>query len=384
MNNELVTQEDQQQGVVWVNPEDRMEQAQEWATSLMARVDNTMDKMGKPVYYSNLGGNKYLRVDAWEMIGKFDGVSAETEWEKELFDAEGNIRGYRVKVKLVNKETGGAVGGGAVMQCLMDSNVTKGQYTQDGKESAALSMAQTRATSKAFRLNYSFVAILGGYESLPAEELTDEMIQKGKIINQQVTSSPTVQHAESLGATVVESKPKPTSQQVIKTPVTLEDYPNVVLGKEVTASTPAVNTPQTTYNPISESKPSISMPVTPDEFVCPLHGKAFTKRDGKFGIYWSHPEEGYGASGWCNLNDENFKPEFIDAWAQFIETNHGYDVAAMCRAEASGKNIGWWLDKIEFGEQFSVCSIVGCEARADIEVNGSPSCLVHESELLDG
>ena len=192
MNNELVTQEDQQQGVVWVNPEDRMEQAQEWATSLMARVDNTMDKMGKPVYYSNLGGNKYLRVDAWEMIGKFDGVSAETEWEKELFDAEGNIRGYRVKVKLVNKETGGAVGGGAVMQCLMDSNVTKGQYTQDGKESAALSMAQTRATSKAFRLNYSFVAILGGYESLPAEELTDEMIQKGKIINQQVASSPTV------------------------------------------------------------------------------------------------------------------------------------------------------------------------------------------------
>ena len=192
---------------------------------------------------------------------------------------------------------------------------------------------------------------------------------------------------------VVESKPKPTSQQVIKTPVTLEDYPNVVLGKEVTASTPAVNTPQTTYNPVSKSKPSISMPVTPDEFMCPLHGKAFTKRDGKFGIYWSHPEEGYGASGWCNLNDENFKPEFIDAWSQLIETNHGYDVAAMCRAEASaatenkedkGKNIGWWLDKIEFGEQFNVCSIVGCEARADIEVNGSPSCLVHESELLDG
>jgi hypothetical protein len=32
-------------------------------------------------------------------------------------------------------------------------------------------MAQTRATSKAFRLNFSYVASIGGYSATPAEEM---------------------------------------------------------------------------------------------------------------------------------------------------------------------------------------------------------------------
>jgi len=34
-----------------------------------------------------------------------------------------------------------------------------------------MSMAQTRATSKAFRLNFSYVASIGGYSATPAEEM---------------------------------------------------------------------------------------------------------------------------------------------------------------------------------------------------------------------
>ena len=351
MENGIERFEGEPQAMVWINPEDHMQQATQWANSLMSRVDNTFDDKGKPVYYSDLGGNKYLRVDAWEMIGKFAGVSAETEWEKELFDADGNVRGYRVKVKLVHKDTGEPVGGGAVMQCLLDSNVTKGQYTQDGKENAALSMAQTRATSKAFRLNFSFVAILGGYSSLPAEEITDEMRAKAmgaeKVIEQKpVPTSPLVEYAESQGAVVVESKPKPP------------------INAQVSNSQPVGTV--------------ASMP--PDSFTCPLHGRSFTRRDGNYGTYWSHPEES-APKGWCNLNNDKYRPEFATAWGDVIEEAHGYEIAEQVKAESEGQTVAWWLDKIDNGMTYTQCFVIGCGARADVEVNGTPTCLMHESQV---
>ena len=51
----------------------------------------------------------------------------------------------------------------------------KVKKTTGGKRNAVMSMAQTRATSKAFRLNFAFVAQLGGYQSLPWDEVTDQM-----------------------------------------------------------------------------------------------------------------------------------------------------------------------------------------------------------------
>jgi len=55
----------------------------------------------------------------------------------------------------------------------MDEDVVKGQKTNGAKNNACMSMAQTRATSKAFRLNFSYVVALGGYEPTPAEEMVN-------------------------------------------------------------------------------------------------------------------------------------------------------------------------------------------------------------------
>jgi len=344
MDNALVKQEDNNQAM-WLKPEDHMEQAQEWATSLMSRVDNTFDKKGQPVYYSDLGGNKYLRVDAWEMIGKFAGISAETEWEKELFDADGNIRGYRVKVRLVHKDTGERVGGGAVMQCLMDSNVAKGQYTQDGKENAVLSMAQTRATSKAFRLNFSFVAILGGYDSLPAEEITDEMRAK---------ASKTVQHAESLGAEVTSVKPvvsEVKAQSVITQTISPEP--------KITTTTPTLEQ-------------------IPESIVCPVHNDTMAQRSGNYGIYYSHRDE--ASDKWCNCNYDKPRQTFREAWLKVIRSEHGEAKASEVESQEFGQNISWWMTQL--ASTTEMCIV--CESKADIEISdGVWTCIEHESEYSD-
>ena len=187
-----------------IDPEQATREATNWAKSLMKVVDSAIDDKGKPTMYVNLKGNKYLKVEAWELIGKFAGVSAQTQSVNAVHEND-KWQGYEAHVILVDKNTGQPIGGGAMAYCGEDENVAQGQYTEGGKRNAVMSMAQTRATSKAFRLNFAFVAQLGGYESLPSDEITDEMkgIPKPKQEVITPTPTPTPQHQ---GATTIEHK----------------------------------------------------------------------------------------------------------------------------------------------------------------------------------
>ena len=156
------------------SPRQATQEAKEWAESLMHVVDTATDDKGKPTMYVNLQGNKYLKVEAWELIGKFAGVSAQTQSVNAVYEHD-EWKGYEAHVILVDKNTGQPVGGAAIAYCGIDEHVAKGQKTTGGKRNAVMSMAQTRATSKAFRLNFAFVAQLGGYQSLPWDEVTDQM-----------------------------------------------------------------------------------------------------------------------------------------------------------------------------------------------------------------
>tara|TARA_X000001388_G_scaffold72168_1_gene62539 strand:- start:1648 stop:2439 length:792 start_codon:yes stop_codon:yes gene_type:complete len=156
------------------SPKQATQEAKEWAESLMHVVDTATDDKGKPTMYVNLKGNKYLKVEAWELIGKFAGVSAQTQSVNAVYEHD-EWKGYEAHVILVDKNTGQPVGGAAMAYCGEDEHVAQGQYTEGGKRNAVMSMAQTRATSKAFRLNFAFVAQLGKYQSLPWDEVTDEM-----------------------------------------------------------------------------------------------------------------------------------------------------------------------------------------------------------------
>lgn len=130
-----------------------------------------MDIVESQKVYQVIGDKKYLQVEAWQTIGAFNRVRAVPEWIKPIEESE-HIVGYEARVQLVHTETGHIMGA-AIMECGLDEFVCRGKEGR-AKHDACKSMAQTRATSKAYRLNYSWVAVLAGYEPTTAEEMTDE------------------------------------------------------------------------------------------------------------------------------------------------------------------------------------------------------------------
>jgi len=130
-----------------------------------------MDIVEKTKCFQVISGKKYLQVEAWETIGAFNSVHAVTETITPI-TKDGNTVGYDAKVNLVNSN--GIVVGSAIMPCYFTENACKGKEG-DAKDKASKSAAQTFATSKAYRMNYSYVAILAGFQPLPAEEVTDDM-----------------------------------------------------------------------------------------------------------------------------------------------------------------------------------------------------------------
>ncbi|KKM79144.1 hypothetical protein LCGC14_1352900 [marine sediment metagenome] len=131
-----------------------------------------MDIVEKTKCYQNISGKKYLQVEAWETIGAFNRTHAETESIEPIKAVDGlSVIGYQARVQLWKN---GAVVGGAIMPCFFTENCCKGK-DGDAKHKACMSAAQTFATSKAYRMNFSYVAILAGFQPLPAEEVTEDM-----------------------------------------------------------------------------------------------------------------------------------------------------------------------------------------------------------------
>ncbi|GAG97072.1 unnamed protein product, partial [marine sediment metagenome] len=79
----------------------------------------------------------------------------------------------------------GAVIGKASALVGMDEKDSKGKLTWGGRnEYARKSMAITRATGKAYRLGFSWIMTLAGYEATPAEEISEgsfREVSKGKV-----------------------------------------------------------------------------------------------------------------------------------------------------------------------------------------------------------
>tara|TARA_Y100000310_G_C20570770_1_gene757892 strand:- start:324 stop:1262 length:939 start_codon:yes stop_codon:yes gene_type:complete len=126
-----------------------------------------MDIVNQTGCYVDISGKKYLKVEAWVIIGAFNRVHADTEYVQPIKDDDNETIGYNAKVKLVKDGFGI---GAAVMPCYFTESACKGKQG-DAKHKASMSAAQTFATSKAYRMNFSYVAILAGYAPTPAEEM---------------------------------------------------------------------------------------------------------------------------------------------------------------------------------------------------------------------
>lgn len=148
------------EGLGMMPPAVKVAIAADWAKELMAVVEAKR-------LFQLISGKKFLQAEAWELIGSFDECTAETRYESIVEDGE--IVGYKGIAVLMRR--GERVGGGEGA-CYMDAAVTRGKQGRS-RDRAAQSAAQTWAAAKALRIKYSYVAVLGGYEPTPAEEMAD-------------------------------------------------------------------------------------------------------------------------------------------------------------------------------------------------------------------
>ena len=124
--------------------------------------------------FNNISGRRYVRVEGWSTLGAMLGVLP-----REVYVEEKENGDFEASVELVRANDGHIIGrGSAIVGADEPTWKSRPRY-------ARRSMAITRATGKAFRLGFSWIMTLAGYEPTPAEEMMDfvdaEVIEKPRI-----------------------------------------------------------------------------------------------------------------------------------------------------------------------------------------------------------
>ena len=136
-------------------PRQVIEKATEIATQLASIIKDRK-------LFNVIKGREFVRVEGWNTLGAMLGILPREVSVVKLEDGS-----YEATVELI-RTSDGAVVGRASSLCGMD------EIWADRAEYARRSMAVTRATGKAFRLGFSWIMSLAGYEPTPAEEMPSE------------------------------------------------------------------------------------------------------------------------------------------------------------------------------------------------------------------
>lgn len=113
--------------------------------------------------FTPIHGKNYVNVEGWQLAGEMTGIFPRMKSVESL--GLGNEIKYRAEVELFDIKTGENRGYGVAL-C---SNKEYSKKSFD--EYAIMSMAQTRAVGKAYRLTLGWLLKLAGYEATPAEEM---------------------------------------------------------------------------------------------------------------------------------------------------------------------------------------------------------------------
>jgi hypothetical protein len=139
---------------------------------LATRMANALSRIveGQKLY-ATINGKRYPTVEAWMTVGRFDNVVVQEESVTRRDD--GSYEAFVRLVRLTDMETVGR----ASAVCGMSDD----KPWSSRAEYARRSMAVTRASSRAFREQYSWIMALAGYEPTPAEEMPrDEAEGRGQ------------------------------------------------------------------------------------------------------------------------------------------------------------------------------------------------------------
>lgn len=137
-----------------VDPGAMIEVASKWATALKRVVE--AQKL-----YAIIQGKKYPQVEAWTIVGRMDNTAAQEESVTRQEDGS-----YVATAILVRLSDGAIVGRASALCGAPDDRPWNSRPEYNRR-----SMAVTRAISRAFRAQYSWIMALAGYEPTPAEEM---------------------------------------------------------------------------------------------------------------------------------------------------------------------------------------------------------------------
>lgn len=116
--------------------------------------------------YKMINGREHVYVEAWTTMGALLGIVPLHDESKSLRFEDG---GFKETVDLIRVSDGMKVGSGTSICGTKDEPIWNKRPAFQ-----RMSMAITRATGKAYRLKFSWIMKLAGYEATPVEELDDE------------------------------------------------------------------------------------------------------------------------------------------------------------------------------------------------------------------
>lgn len=129
-------------------------------------ANRLVDIVEKAKLYNLIKGKKFVRVEGWTAMGAMLGVFPSLEYCRRLDRENETIYESRIVLKTI---AGVQVGAGEAICSSKESTwSTRDEYT-------IKSMSQTRAIGKAFRLSFSWIMVMGGYEACNAEEMASEL-----------------------------------------------------------------------------------------------------------------------------------------------------------------------------------------------------------------
>ena len=130
------------------------------------RANNNSERLSVQIQ-----GSEFPKVEAWLACGAMVGVMPRTEWTREVRNPKsGDLEGYEARVEVIRLSTG-AVIAAAEAGCFFDEKLGNTNRLRWTERHAVLSMAGTRATSKALSQPLRWIMVLSGLSGTPMEEM---------------------------------------------------------------------------------------------------------------------------------------------------------------------------------------------------------------------
>lgn len=122
--------------------------------------------------YTKIKNKNYVHVEAWQFAGAATGTVPVVKSLERIETKDPTEIKYRAEVKLSRLIDNSTIGYGVAICSNKESNYQKRNEKPD--EYVIASMAQTRATGKAFRNVLGWLMKIAGYEATPAEEMDSD------------------------------------------------------------------------------------------------------------------------------------------------------------------------------------------------------------------